>query len=97
LQGCASHRTEATTDVGTSVASLMTIMDVPLEPFMRRGENYVSYWDVSAARTHYVGARGNTELEHSLELACRHGKGLGTQFAVHNMKMETESYLSSPL
>jgi hypothetical protein len=66
----------------------MTIIDVPFEPFVRRGENYVSYWDVLAARTHYVGARGNTELERSLKLACRRGKGLGTQlgtrFAVHN-------------
>jgi hypothetical protein len=63
------HRTEATTDVGTSVMSLMTIIDVPFEPFVRRGENYVLYWDVSAARTHYVGVRGNAELKHSLKLA----------------------------
>jgi hypothetical protein len=34
--------------------------------------------------THYVGARGNAELEHSLKLACCRGKGLGTRFAVHN-------------
>jgi hypothetical protein len=84
LQGCALHRTEATTDVGTSVALLMTIIDVPFKPFVRRGENYVSYWDVSAARTHYVRARGNTELERSLKLACHRGKGLGTRFVVHN-------------
>jgi hypothetical protein len=51
---------------------------------MRHGENYVSYWDVSAVHTHYVGARGNAELERSLKLACRRGKGLGTRFAVHN-------------
>jgi hypothetical protein len=76
LQGCASHRTEATTNVGTSVVSLMTIIDVPFELFMRRCENYVSYWDVSAAHTHYVGARGNAELERSLKLVCRRGKGL---------------------
>jgi hypothetical protein len=82
LQGCASHHTEATTDVGTSVASLMTIIDVPFEPFVRRGENYVSYWDVSAARTHYVRARGNAELKRSLKLACHRGKGLGTPYAV---------------
>jgi hypothetical protein len=86
LQGCASHRTEATTDVGTSIASLMTIIDVPFEPFVRRGENYVSYWDVSAAHTHYVGERGNTELKRSLKLACRRGKGLGMRFTVRNSR-----------
>jgi hypothetical protein len=27
----------------TFVGSLMTIIDVPFEPFVRRGENYVTY------------------------------------------------------
>jgi hypothetical protein len=34
--------------------------------------------------THYVGARGNADLELSLKLACHHRKGLGMRFAVHN-------------
>jgi hypothetical protein len=61
----------------------MTIIDVPFEPFVRRGENYVSYWDVSAARTHYVRVRGNTELERSLEVGVPSRKGI--RYAVHNI------------
>jgi hypothetical protein len=54
----------------------MTIINVPFKPFVRHGENYVSYWDVSAVRTHYVGARGNAALEHSLEVGVYARKGI---------------------
>jgi hypothetical protein len=54
----------------------MTIIDVPFEPFVRRGENLVSYWNVSAAHTHYVGAKGNAGIERSLEVGVLSRKGI---------------------
>jgi hypothetical protein len=54
----------------------MTIIDVPFEPFVRHGENLVSYWNISAAHTHYVEARGNAGIEHSLEIGVLSRKGI---------------------
>jgi hypothetical protein len=50
----------------------------------------VRIWDVSAAHTHDVRARGNAALERSLELACHRGKGLGTWFVVHNSLLQQQ-------